>query len=82
MKLPNMVVFEQYVEACTKKCFFSMYLIKAHAASMETRSREKKKYIISHCTVNKITNRNYKVSSEVCKKTEHSIAAPSTAHWG
>lgn len=43
MKLPNMVVFEQYVEACTKKYFFSMYLIKAHAASMETRSREKKK---------------------------------------
>ena len=59
-----------------------MYLIKAHAASMETRSREKKEYIISHCTVNKITNRNYKVSSEVCKKTEHSIAAPSIAHWG
>lgn len=70
------------MEACTKKYFFSMYLIKAHAASMETRSREKKKDIISHCTVNKITNRNYKVSSEVCKKTEHSIAAPSMAHWG
>lgn len=43
---------------------------------------KKKKDIISHCTVNKITNRNYKVSSEVCKKTEHSIAALSMAHWG
>lgn len=82
MKLPNMVVFEQYVEACTKKYIFSMYLLKAHAASMETRSQGKKKYIISHCTVNKITNRNYKISSEVCKKTEHSIAAHSMAHWG
>lgn len=59
-----------------------MYLLKAHAASMETRSQGKKKYIISHCTVNKITNRNYKISSEVCKKTEHSIETHSMAHWG